>query len=88
MNQLIGSVAQEVIPIDGKSLRGSYDRTKGVKNLHLVTAWASEHRLVLGQFKVEDHSNEITAIASTVALPYLKFAKSYWLGQSHGHSVD
>ena len=36
INQLIGSVAQEVIPIDGKSLRGYYDRTKGVKNLHLV----------------------------------------------------
>jgi len=68
MNQLIGSVAQEVIPIDGKSLRGSYDRTKGVKNLHLVTAWASEHRLVLGQFKVEDHSNEITALPALLEL--------------------
>ncbi|MEG5067495.1 ISAs1 family transposase, partial [Microcoleus sp. B3-A4] len=40
INQLIGSISQEVIPIDGKSLRGSYDRQKGVKNLHLVTAWA------------------------------------------------
>ena len=68
MNQLIGSVAQEVIPIDGKSLRGSYDRQKGVKNLHLVTAWASEHRLVLGQVKVEDHSNEITAIPALLEL--------------------
>ena len=62
INQLIGSISQEVIPIDGKSLRGSYDRQKGVKNLHLVTAWASEHRLVLGQVKVEDNSNEITAL--------------------------
>ena len=62
LQQIMGSVFQEIIPIDGKSLRGSYDREKGLKNLHLVTAWASEQRLVLGQVKVEDHSNEITAI--------------------------
>lgn len=68
INQLIGSISQEVIPIDGKSLRGYYDRQKGVKNLHLVTAWASEHRLVLGQVKVEDHSNEITAIPALLEL--------------------
>ena len=41
---------------------------KGVKNLHLVTAWASEHRLVLGQVKVEDHSNEITALPALLEL--------------------
>jgi predicted transposase YbfD/YdcC len=68
INQLIGSIGQEVIPIDGKSLRGSYDREKGVKNLHLVTAWASEHRLVLGQVKIEDHSNEITGIPALLEL--------------------
>jgi len=62
LQQIMGSVLQEIIPIDGKSLRRSYDREKGLKNLHLVTAWASEQRLVLGQVKVEDHSNEITAI--------------------------
>jgi hypothetical protein len=33
LNQLIGSISQEVIPIDGKSLRGSYDRQKGVTGL-------------------------------------------------------
>jgi hypothetical protein len=49
-------------------LRGSYDREKGLKNLHLVTAWASEQRLVLGQVKVEDHSNEITAIPALLEL--------------------
>lgn len=61
-------MAREVIPIDGKNLRGSYDREKGVKNLHLVTGWASEYRLVLGQVKVEDHSNEITAIPALLEL--------------------
>jgi predicted transposase YbfD/YdcC len=40
LQQIMGSVFQEIIPIDGKSLRGSYDREKGLKNLHLVTAWA------------------------------------------------
>lgn len=68
LQQIMGSVLQEIIPIDGKSLRGSYDREKGLKNLHLVTAWASEQRLVLGQVKVEDHSNEITAIPALLEL--------------------
>ena len=68
LQQIMGSVCQEIIPIDGKSLRGSYDREKGLKNLHLVTAWASGQRLVLGQVKVEDHSNEITAIPALLEL--------------------
>jgi predicted transposase YbfD/YdcC len=65
---VMGSLQQEVIPIDGKTVRGSYDRNQGVKALHLVTAWASEQRLVLGQVKVEDHSNEITAIPALLEL--------------------
>lgn len=65
---LMASLQQEVIPIDGKTVRGSYDRNQGVKALHLVTAWASEQRLVLAQVKVEDHSNEITAIPALLAL--------------------
>ena len=51
---LIGSLSGEIVPIDGKSLRGSYDRNQGIKALHLVTAWAGEQKLVLGQVKVED----------------------------------
>ncbi|WP_256556122.1 ISAs1 family transposase [Oscillatoria sp. HE19RPO] len=68
VQNLIGPVIQQVIPIDGKTLRGSYDRENGVKNLHLVTAWACENRLVLGQVKVENHSNEITAIPALLEL--------------------
>ena len=68
LQQLMGSVSQEVVSIDGKSLRGSYDRNQGIKALHLVSAWASEQRLVLGQVKVEDHSNEITAIPALLEL--------------------
>jgi hypothetical protein len=45
MAQGTDGLDQEVIPIDGKTVRGSYDRNQGVKALHLVTAWASEQRL-------------------------------------------
>jgi len=65
---IMGSLQQEVIPIDGKTVRGSYDRNQGIKSLHLVSAWASQQRLVLGQVKVEDHSNEITAIPALLEL--------------------
>jgi hypothetical protein len=68
LQSMLGSIAGEIIPIDGKSQRGSYDRNQGVQALHLVTAWASEQRLVLGQVKVEDHSNEITAIPALLEL--------------------
>ena len=51
-----------VVAIDGKTLRRSHDRGKGKKALHLVSAWASEARLVLGQVAVDEKSNEITAI--------------------------
>jgi predicted transposase YbfD/YdcC len=52
----------EIISIDGKSLRGSHDRKKGVKMLHVVSAWASNNRILLGQVRTEEKSNEITAI--------------------------
>jgi len=52
----------EIISIDGKSLRGSHDTAKGQRMLHMVSAWASEQRMLLGQIKTEEKSNEITAI--------------------------
>ena len=55
LKTLMDSLQGEIIPIDGKNLRGSYDRNLGQSALHLVTAWASQQRLVLGQVKVEDH---------------------------------
>lgn len=50
------------IAIDGKTLRGSHDRPAGQSPLHLVSVWASNGGLVLGQQAVADKSNEITAI--------------------------
>ena len=52
----------EVIALDGKTLRRSFDTATGQGALHLVTAWASENRLVLAQQAVDEKSNEITAI--------------------------
>ena len=52
----------QVVAIDGKSVRRSHDKLKGKPALHMVSAWASENHLVLGQTQVSDHSNEITAI--------------------------
>ena len=52
----------DLIAIDGKTHRGTHDRPNGKAALHLVSAWAAENRLVLGQVAVDDKSNEITAI--------------------------
>ena len=56
----------EVIAIDGKSLRHSYDKEAGLNAIHMVSAWATENRLVLGQVKVNEKSNEITAIPELI----------------------
>ena len=56
------AVAAEVVALDGKTVRRSFDAAKGQSAIHLVSAWASANRLVLGQIKVADKSNEITAV--------------------------
>ncbi len=60
--------AVEVVAIDGKALKGSYDRKSELKALHMVSAWSKEHRLVLGQTKVSEKSNEITAIPALLEM--------------------
>jgi predicted transposase YbfD/YdcC len=59
---LAAGFEREVVAIDGKTLRRSFDRRHEHAPLHLVSAWASEQDLVLGQRCVADKSNEITAI--------------------------
>ena len=56
------SIEREVVAIDGKTSRRSYDKSKGKGAIHMVSAWATANRVVLGQVKTEDKSNEITAI--------------------------
>lgn len=62
------ATAGEVIAIDGKTMRGSHDRTIGKDAIHLVSAWAGQARLVLAQRTVDDKSNEITAIPDVLQL--------------------
>jgi predicted transposase YbfD/YdcC len=57
-----------VVAIVGKPLRGSYDPRNDRKAIHMVSAWASQNHLVLGQVKVDDKSNEITAIPELLHL--------------------
>jgi predicted transposase YbfD/YdcC len=52
----------QVVAIDGKVLRGSCNRVLGKAGIDMVSAWATANHLVLGQVKVDDKSNEITAI--------------------------
>jgi predicted transposase YbfD/YdcC len=56
------SIGPEVVAIDGKTSRRTHDRRKDRGPLHMVSAWASSQRLVLGQQACEAKSNEITAI--------------------------
>jgi|SRR6185503_15654578 len=52
----------QIINIDGKRLRGSGDERLGKRAIYMVSAWAEENEIVLGQRKVDEKSNEITAI--------------------------
>lgn len=61
--QAISRLTQgEVVAVDGKSLRRSHDHRLGQNAIQMVSAWASANHLVLGQHKVDEKSNEITAI--------------------------
>jgi len=64
----------KLIAVDGKTLRGSYERGGKQGMIHMVSAWAVQHRLVLGQRKVNEKSNEITAIPELLAVLDLKGA--------------
>lgn len=72
IEQIAKQTPVEVIAIDGKQSRGSYDRNQKKSALHVVSAWATENRLMLGQVKVKDKSNEITAIPALLKLLDLK----------------
>ena len=56
------------VAVDGKTLRRSFDHAGGRAAIHMVSAWAGEAQLVLGQVKTEDKSNEITAIPKLLEL--------------------
>jgi predicted transposase YbfD/YdcC len=61
---IVGLLAEKQICLDGKKLRGVSPTSRGNQGLYIVNAWVAENRLCIGQKKVEDKSNEITAIPS------------------------
>ena len=63
-----------LVAIDGKTLRRSHDAANGLGPLHVVSAWASEHGIALGQVATEEKSNEITAIP--LLLKQIELAKA------------
>lgn len=60
------SIKDKTVCIDGKTLRGSHDRASGKAAIHMVSAWAAEAGLVLGQLKTDAKSNEIIAIPELI----------------------
>lgn len=62
MSMVRKAISREVIALDGKMLRRSYAKEEDKAAIHMVSAWATTNRLVLGQQKVDEKSNEITAI--------------------------
>ena len=65
---VMGASGEKVIAIDGKTLRRSHDQRLGKNAIHMVSAWASTNHLLLGQVKVDQKSNEITAIPALLEM--------------------
>lgn len=62
INSIIETKNGDIIPIDGKTLRRSHDKNNSKSAIHMVSAWSSKNQVVLGQYKINEKSNEITAI--------------------------
>jgi predicted transposase YbfD/YdcC len=67
-------IGPDIVAIDGKTLRRAYQEGGGKAPIHMISAWSSRQRLVLGQAKVAEKSNEITAIPELLNLLALKGA--------------
>ncbi len=74
MQSISSLIEGEIVAIDGKTLRNSYDKSDNKKAIVMVSAWAQQQELVLGQRKVDNKSNEITAIPQLLKVLYLKGA--------------
>jgi hypothetical protein len=74
LRSLAGSLKERGIAIDGKTLRGSFDRASGRSALHVASAWASGLRISPGQVAVDDKSDEITAVPKLLELLELAVA--------------
>ena len=65
-------ISREVVALDGKTVRRTKCESNGKKAIHVVSAWANKNKLVLGQIKVDDKSNEITAIPEMPEFPEME----------------
>lgn len=82
LRQLLNDYGKEVIDIlsdkqiciDSKKLKGVSPRYKGNKGLYIVNAWVAENNLCIGKQKVEDKSNEITALPKIISQPDIEGA--------------
>ena len=72
--QSFQSALREIIAIDGKTLRKSFDKATAQSAIHMVSAFATSTKLVLGQEKVNEKSNEITAIPKLLDLLFIEGA--------------
>lgn len=61
-----GTLRSQLIAIDGKTLRHSFDNADPSTSLHLISAWAVDNQLTLGQLVVDGKSNEITAMPELI----------------------
>lgn len=64
----LGELKDDIIALDGKVMRRTWDKANGNPAIHLVSAWSVKNNLCVGQVKVADKSNEITAIPALLAL--------------------
>ena len=65
-------VCDEVVAVDGKTIRRSKDLPRGKRAVHVVSAWAASNGLVLGELATEEKSNEITAIPELLRILDIK----------------
>jgi|SaaInlV_165m_DNA_1040744.scaffolds.fasta_scaffold40181_1 predicted transposase YbfD/YdcC len=68
VKDLCGDMKGDIVNIDGKALRHSYDTETDKSMIYMVSAWANANNLLLGQIKVDEKSNEITAIPKLLDL--------------------
>jgi hypothetical protein len=64
----------DVVAVDGKTLRGSYDRESSKAALQMINVWSCEQELVLGQEAVPEETNETGALPDLLRLPEVKGA--------------
>ena len=62
----------QVVPVDGKKLRRSFEATSSKVAIHMVSAWAAANPISLGQVVTDEKSNEITAISNLLEVLKIK----------------